>query len=124
MHIPNSGTLTSTDFLVLDQPEYKVNTQTLSAGLEKQWNDYLFSGTYSVSTSKGDNSSGLVETLLPAVDARVDNLLQSVSLGMEYHWKKNMSLRGVFTYDNYKDYVYQDLSGGYNTFMVGLNYRL
>ncbi len=123
LYVPDSAVLTSTDFLVLGQPNYKVNTHTLSAGLEKQWNRYLFSGNYSLTWSEGRNASGLTEPL-PDVDDRVDNYLHSLAFGMEYAWKKNMSVRGTYIYDYYKDHVYHDLSGGYNTLMLGLNYRL
>jgi hypothetical protein len=123
LYVPDSTYLTSTDFAVLGQPNYKVNTHTLSAGLEKQWGRYLFSGNYSLTWSEGRNASGLPEPL-PEVDDKVDNLLHSLAFGMEYAWKKNMSVRGTYIYDYYKDHVYRDLSGGYNTLMLGLNYRL
>lgn len=123
LYAPDSAVLSSTEFLALGQPNYKVNTHTLSAGLEKQWGHYLFSGSYSLSWSEGRNASGLPEPL-PEVDDKVDNLLHSLALGMEYAWKKNLSLRGTYIYDYYKDQVYRDLSGGYNTLMLGLNYRL
>lgn len=123
LYVPDSAIPTSTDFLVLGQPNYKVNTHTLSAGLEKQWSRYLFSGSYSLTWSEGNNASGLPEPL-PEADAKVDNYLHSLSLGVEYAWKKNMSLRGTYIYDYYKDHVYRDLSGGYNTLILGLNYRL
>ncbi|EKD99289.1 MAG: hypothetical protein ACD_23C00036G0001, partial [uncultured bacterium] len=124
LNVPESTYLTSLDFLILDNPSYKVDTHTLSAGGEWQLNKYTLSGLYSYSWSKGHNANGLGGLSLPAVDANVDNVLQTLSFGVEYALKRNLSLRGSYTYDNYKDHAYQAISGDMHTIMMGLNYRL
>lgn len=128
LKVPESATLSSLDFLALGNPNYKVDTHTLSAGAEWQHNKYTLSGAYSLNWSKGHNASGL-PVALPEVDERVDNLLHTLSFGVDYALKNNLSLRGTYTYDYYKDRAYrnisgQDMSGDMHTIMLGLNYRL
>lgn len=124
LRVPSSVALTSLDFLILDNPSYKVDTQTLSFGGEWQGSKYTLSGQYSYNWSKGHNADGLGGQSLPAVDASVNNVLQSLSFGLDYALKKNLSLKGSYTYDNYKDNVYNELSGELHTIMVGINYRM
>jgi hypothetical protein len=120
---PVGYTIWPLTFLVLNQPNFKVDSHTLSAGVEWQLSKFSLSGTYSLDWSKGHNASGLSEPL-PAVDSNVDNQLHSLSLGIDYPWKSNMSLRATYTYDYYKDYVYPDLGGALHTLMLGLNFQL
>lgn len=122
--VPSSATLTSLDFLILDNPGYKVDTQTISAGGEWQRNKYTYSGHYSYSWSKGHNANGLGGQSLPAVDASVNNVLQTLSFGVEYALKSSLSLKGSYIYDNYKDRVYNELSGDLHTIMVSISYRI
>ncbi len=61
---------------------------------------------------------------LPPVDDKIDTLLHTLSLGMEYNWKKNISVRGVYIYDRYQDNAYEALNGSRNTIWLGVNYRL
>lgn len=126
LNVPDSlpNLLTSLDFLILDNPSYKVDTQTISAGGEWQGNKYTLSGQYSYNWSKGHNADGLGGQSLPAVDASVNNVLQTLSFGVAYALKSNLSLKGSYTFDNYKDHVYNELSGDLHTIMVGLNYRM
>jgi hypothetical protein len=120
---PAGYTIWPLTFLVLNQPNFKVDSHTLSAGIEWQLSKLSLSGAYSLNWSKGHNASGLTEPL-PEVDNSVDNQLHSLSLGLDYPWKNNMSLRATYTYDYYKDNVYQELSGALHTLMLGLNFQL
>jgi len=122
--VPGSNLLTSTDILALDQTISKVDTHSLSAAVEKQWSRYSFAASYSVSWAKGQTADGLAGQALPAVDGSVDNLLHALSLGLEYRMKKNISVFGGLIFDYYKDSVYDALSGGRNTLVAGLSYRL
>jgi hypothetical protein len=124
LSVPGSNLLTSTDLLVLDRTRSMVDTHSLSANVEKQWSRYLFAASYSVSWSQGQNGSGLAGQTLPAVDDAVDNLLHVLSLGLEVRIKKNVSVFGAYSFEYYRDNVYRELSGGRNTLMAGLNYRL
>jgi len=112
------------DFLNLDQFNYKVDTHTFTAGLEKSWERYLFSANYSLMLAKGYNANGLAGQSLPTVDDKTDYLLHTLSLGMEYEWKKNISVRSVYIYDRYEDNAYEALTGSRNTIWLGVNYRL
>ena len=112
------------DFLNLDQYNYKVNTNTITAGLEKQWERYLFKANYSLMWADGYNANGLAGQSLPTVDDKIDYLLHTLSLGMEYEWKKNISVRGVYIYDRYEDNAYEAMTGSRNTIWLGVNYQL
>jgi hypothetical protein len=122
--LPNPNPAVPLDFVILDQTNYKVNNHTISAGIEKQWNRYVFMGSYSLNWAKGQTASGLAGQKLPTVDDKVDNLQHSFALGLEYSLKDNMSVRGVYSYDRNNDKVYDSLNGSRNTIWLGLNYRL
>jgi len=123
--VPNKNPDQPLDFLILDQFNYKADTQTFSVGLEStQWERYLFSANYSLMLADGYNASGLAGQSLPPVDDKIDTLLHTLSLGMEYNWKKNISVRGVYIYDRYQDNAYEALNGSRNTLWLGINYRL
>ncbi|HYO28784.1 MAG TPA: hypothetical protein VER68_10935 [Azonexus sp.] len=111
-------------FMNLDQFNYKVDTHTFTAGLEKQWGDYLFNVNYSLMLADGYNANGLAGQSLPPVDDKIDYLMHTLSLGMDYEWKKSISLRGVYIYDRYQDNAYEALNGSRNTIWLGVNYRL
>jgi Putative outer membrane beta-barrel porin, MtrB/PioB len=120
---PAGYTLWPLDFLLLSQPNFRVDSHTLSAGVEWQAGTVSLSGIYSLSWSKGHNASGLTEPL-PDADNSVDNQLHSLSLGLDYPWKDTLSLRLSYTYDYYKDNVYEELSGALHTLMLGLSFQL
>ena len=112
------------DFLNLDKYNYKVNTNTVTAGIEKQWENYLFTGNYSLMWADGHNANGLAGQSLPLVDDKIDYLLHTLSMGVEYDMKKNLSVRGVYIYDRFEDDSYGAVEGSRNTLWLGLNYRL
>ena len=120
---PPGYTIWPLDFLVLSQPNYSVDSHTLSAGAEWQGDKLALSGTYSFNLSRGHNASGLTEPL-PEVDNRVDNQQHSLSLGLAYPWQASKSFTAVYSYDYYKDHAYPDMSGRLHTIMLGLNFRL
>lgn len=122
--VPNPHPDVPLDFYNLDQFNYKVNTHTLTAGLEKQWERYLFTANYSLMLADGYNANGLGGQSLPGVDDKIDYLLHTLSLGTEYQFKKNVSVRGVYIYDRYEDNAYNSLNGSRNTLWLGINYRL
>ena len=122
--VPGSNILTSTDILALDRARSKVDTNSLSANVEKEWSRFLLTAGYIVSWSKGQTGSGLAGQALPVVDDAVDNQLHSLSLGLAYRVQANVTVFGGLILDYYKDYVYTELSGGRNTLLVGLNYGL
>ena len=122
--VPNPRPDVPLDFYNLDQLNYKVNTHTLTAGLEKQWEHYLFSANYSLMLANGYNANGLGGQSLPVVDDKIDYLLHTLSFGAEYQFKKDVSVRGVYVYDRYEDDSYNSLNGSRNTLWLGINYKL
>lgn len=122
--VPGNNILTSMDFLALDRARSKVDTHSLTANVEREWSRFLFAAGYVVSWSKGQNGSGLAGQTLPAVDDSVDNQLHSLSLGLAYRMKPNVTVFSGLILDYYKDYVYTELSGGRNTLLLGLSYQL
>jgi hypothetical protein len=122
--VPNRNPTSPLDFLILDQASYDVSSQTVNAGLEKTWGRYLFSANYSVMWANGSNGDGLAGASLPVVDDTTDYRLQTLSLGMEYEFKKDVSVRGAYIYDRYDDDAYESASGSRNTLWLGINYRL
>lgn len=122
--VPNPRPDVGLDFIILDRTNYDVDSHTVSAGFEKQWNRYLLMGNYSLNWAKGKTAEGLAGQSLPTVDESVDNLLHTLSLGVEFAWKRDMSIRGVYVYDHYNDKVFDALSGSRNVLWLGLNYRM
>jgi len=120
---PSGYTIWPLQFLVLGQPNYSVNNQSLSAGAEWQGDKLALSGTYTLNLSQGNNANGLTEPL-PDVDGRVNNQLHSLAFGLEYPLQASKSFRATYTYDYYKDLVNPDMSGKLHTLMLGLNFRL
>lgn len=112
------------DFLLLDRPTYRVDTHTVSAGLERQWPRHSVSAGYSASWSRGENASGLGGESLPAADDKVDSVLHSLSFGVEYRLRKDITLRSALGYEYYRDRSYDALNGGRAIVTFGLSYRL
>lgn len=111
------------DFILLDRTTFDVTNHTISAGIEKRWSRYTFSGNFSLNWAKGQNAEGLAGQTLPAADKTIDSQLRTLSLGVEYALRKDVSVRGIFAHDNYKDKVSDALSGSRNVLWMGLNYR-
>ena len=111
------------DFLILDRTNYAIDNHTLTASFEKQWNRYLLTGSYSVNWAKGRNATGLAGQTLPTADDKLDNLLHTLSFGLEYAVDKSMSLRTAYIHDRYTDNVNGSLSGDRDFLWVGLNLR-
>lgn len=106
------------EFATRGMPNYKVDTYVFSLGADFLANSMLsYSGNYTYSHSKGSNASGLG---LPTVDEQINNDIQTLSLGANYAFKKNMKLKASYAYDYYVDKVYSDLTGGYHTLMLGV----
>ncbi len=122
--VPGNNILTSTDILALDRARSKVDTHGLYAQLEQPWRQFLFAAGYSVTWAQGQTGSGLAGQTLPAVDDRVDNTLQTLSLGLEYRVRASLSLHGGLILDDYRDRVYSQLSGGRSTVLLGMSVRL
>ncbi|NOU22035.1 MAG: hypothetical protein HOO93_09635 [Methyloglobulus sp.] len=113
-------------FGVRDMPNYLVDTYVFSLGADFQANKKLnFSGGYTLSYSKGNNASGYIASRLEnatgAIDQKVDNTLQTITLGADYAFNDMLKLRGSYAYDHYDDKVYSVLSGGYHTVMMGVS---
>ncbi len=109
-------------FVNRDTTYYKVDTYVFSLSADLQATEkLLYSGNYSYAYSNGRNASGTIGSALPVTDERVDNDVQTVSLEVDYAIRKNMKLRGMYSYAYYSDRAYNALTGGVNALMVGLS---
>lgn len=118
---PNNPVL----FVAGDEPNYAVDTYVVSLGGDFAASHAVrYSGYYTYSWSKGDNASGYIAAALPAVDQRVDNSAHALTLGADYAVKKNVTLKGMYGYEHYKDKVYPDLTGAAHLVMFGVSIRL
>ncbi|MFA5627777.1 MAG: MtrB/PioB family outer membrane beta-barrel protein [Thiohalomonadaceae bacterium] len=106
---------------------FKADTWSLSLNGDFQANDrlllnagYTFSKSDGYLRTTGTATSGGVGV----VNDNIDNILHSFILGANYSLRRNMTLRGGYTYDKYKDDTYDALSGGVHTFMVGVSFAL
>lgn len=112
-------TASAVDFFNRGTPNFKVDTYVLSLGADLQASPVLsYSGNYTYAHSKGSNASSLG---LPTVDEQINNDVQTVALGADYAFKKNMKLKASYAYDYYNDEVYSSMTGGYHTLMVGVS---
>jgi hypothetical protein len=111
------------DFLILDQTNYNVDNHAFNAGFEKQWGRYLFAGSYSLNLARGHNASGLAGQTLPSADDKLDNLLHTLSFGVDYALRKDTSFRVVYIHDRYTDKVNGALSGDRDALWLGVNLR-
>jgi len=114
-------------FLIRDRSNYNVNTTVFSLGGDWQATDALrYNGSYTYSHSKGDTASGQILTELTAtagsIDGRINSTVHTLALGADYALKKTTKLRATYSYDYYDDKVYNALTGGVNTLMLGLSF--
>lgn len=118
---------TAINFLSIDRPNYDVDTYVFSLGGDWQVSDALrWNGSYTLSASKGDTSSGYVGSALTAtagsIDGRINSTVHSLALGVDYELKKNMKLKASYSYDYYDDKIYSALTGGVNGLMLGVSF--
>lgn len=126
--LPVPAIVPAIDFYQRGDSSFKVDTWSLSLNGEYQASERLkLSAGYTLSVSDGDVStatSGLATPANITVTDKIDNTLQSFILGANYGLKKNMTLRGGYTYDKYDDNAYDALSGGVHTLMAGVSFAL
>ncbi len=113
--------------IVFDQrgiSNYKVDTWSLSLTGDHQPTDELrLSASYTLSKSDGSarttglGGAGPAETLKD----KIDNTLHSLAFGVAYDLQQNVTLRGMYAYDRYKDKAYSNLNGGQHTLMMGVS---
>ncbi len=120
---PPGYTIWPLDFLVLGNPDFKVDNHSVTAGAEWEGDKLILSGNYVLNMSEGHNADGLT-VQLPEPDGRVDNQLHSLSIGLEYPTQRDISLQAGYTFDYYRDYAYPAMSGKLHTIMMGLNFRM
>ena len=107
---------------------FKADTWSLSFNGDYQADDRLLLTTgYTFSKTDdgylrttGTTTSGDIGD----VNDKIDYTLHSFIFGVNYSLKKNIALRGDYSYDKYEDDTFGALSGGVHTFMVGLTFIL
>ena len=117
------------EFTLVDNPNYRVNSNVWDLGADWRISDRtLLNANYSYTRSQGDVASGVLQDSLEAatgtVDSVIDNTLQSLSLGIDYDMSDNAQLQFHYFYDDYEDNAYGVLSGGLNTVIVGVAWKL
>ena len=117
------------EFTLVDKPNYRVNSNVLNLGADWRISDKtLLDANYSYTKSKGNVASGVVQDSLVSatgtVDAIIDNTLHSLSLGIDYDMSDSAQLQFHYFYDEYDDNAYSALSGGVNTVIVGVAWKL
>lgn len=99
---------------------FKADTWSLSLNTDYQPTDQLkLSASYTLTLSDGDLRTTTL-ALGDVVDDKIDNTLHSLALGMHYSLRENTTLRAGYMYDKYDDDVYDSLSGGLHTVMLGV----
>jgi hypothetical protein len=116
-------------FTPQDMSNYTVNSYVFNLGGDWQASDTLkLNGSYTLSKSSGDVASGIVLTQLQnatgTVDAIIDNILHTLSLGADYLINDTTTLRANYIYEYYDDNAYDLLSGGYNMLAIGVSFAL
>lgn len=119
----------SVNFTLVDQPSYQVDSNVWDLGADWRISDRtLLNVNYTYTRSKGNAASGALQDSLESatgtVDAIIDNTLHSLSLGIEYDMSDNARLQLNYFYDDYQDNAYGVLSGGLNTVILGVAWKL
>jgi len=102
-----------------------INTTTLAMDTDWQVKENLkLTGGYALSRSEGDIASGLIATELASTnDGAVDNYLHVLSIGADYAYAKDVSIKGRYAFDRYQDKQYSSLSGSGHTLTASLAYK-
>ena len=109
-------------FLLRDRSNYNIDTVVMSLLGDWQVSDALsFNGGFTFSESTGETATGLVFAALPEIDGNIDNRVHTLDLGTSYVLKDRWTLNANYTFDYYNDNVYEALSGGINSVMVGVS---
>lgn len=115
-------------FFTVDQSEYNINTFVFNLGGD--WiisDDLSVNGTYNYTISAGKIADGTIYQELTAnndIDADLETQVHSLSLGVDYRFAENWTVRGAYQFEHYEDESYEALSGGYNSFMLGFSFAL
>lgn len=117
------------EFTLVDNPNYRVNSNVWDLGADWRISDKtLLNANYSYTKSEGNVASGVVQDSLVSatgtVDAIIDNTLHSLALGIEYDMSDSAQLQFNYFYDDYQDNAFGALSGGVNTVIVGVAFKL
>lgn len=119
--------------IVFDQrgtSAYKVNTLSLSLNADYQPTDQLkLRASYTFSDSSGDlNTTSTADPAISidgvssyVVNDKIDSQVHSLAFGADYELKTNLTLKGGYIYDRYKDKVYSNLNGGHHSLMLGVS---
>lgn len=104
---------------------YKVDTLALSLNADYQPSDQMkLRAGYTLSDSRGDMNTSSTATLAApyAVNDKIDNMLHSLSFGIDYELKSKLMLKGGYVYDRYRDRVFSNLNGSRHTLMMGVGF--
>lgn len=57
------------------------------------------------------------------VNDKIDNLLHSLAFGVDYALKNNLTIKGGYVYDRYRDKAFSNLDGSHHSLMLGASVR-
>lgn len=106
---------------------YKVDTLSLSLNADYQPTDVLkLRASYTLSDTSGDIKTASTATAVPTtyvVNDKIDNLLHSLAFGVDYALKNNLTIKGGYVYDRYRDKAFSNLDGSHHSLMLGASVR-
>ena len=119
--------------IVFDQrgtSDYKSDTLSLSLNADYQPTDQLkLLVSYTLSDTSGDlNTTSTADPAISIdsvssyqVNDKIDNVLHSLAIGVDYELKNNMTLKGGYVYDRYEDKTFSNLNGSQHALMMGVS---
>jgi hypothetical protein len=107
-----------------DRQTYLLGSHTLTVGADiTPAGPMQYGLSYTATRTAGDAASGLVLSLLPTEDGRIENWYHTAALRVERDLGGSFRLGISYLLDYYSDASYGDLAGGLNSFVVGIGYR-
>lgn len=107
-----------------DRQTYLLGSHTFTLGADITPGAGMQYGvSYTATRTAGDTASGRVLSVLPTEDGRIENWYHTAALRVERDLGESFKLGVSYLLDYYSDGSYADLTGGLNTFILGIGYR-
>ncbi len=107
-----------------DRQTYLLGAHTVTLGADITPGGRMQYGfSYTATRTAGDAASGVVLSVLPREDGRIQNWYHTAAVRVERDLGGAFKLGISYLLDYYSDSSYADLTGGLNSFIVGIGYR-
>ena len=107
-----------------DRQTYLLGSHTFTLGADiTPGGRTQYGVSYTATRTSGDAASGRVLSVLPTQDGRIKNWYHTAALRAERDLGGSFKLGISYLLDYYSDGSYADLTGGLNTFIMGVGYR-